>query len=765
MSTMAARCGWRSRASASPAGRRPARRPRHAQDANASCSPPASAPTAAREPKPCAAEACRPRKPAATPVEQARRRPRRRRRRPTSGRAGARPRLRRVPARPLLTAFQIATQRVEGEERRQGDDAARRALRQRLGVEHDDKKAAEWYRLAADRGDREAMFALAMCSMAGRAGAGDREKAPSCSPPRPSSGTPPPPTISPCSISKASCSRRISRAPPNCSAAPRRAGSPGSAIRARDPLQGGPRRDEGFAEAARLLAAAARADNTDAQVEYAIALFNGTGVAKNEAAGGDAAAKAARKGSPIAQNRLAHILAVGRGMPADPVEAIKWHLIAKAGGASDIPLDDLHAEADARRPCRRREGGAALARRAQGRASRALDVAALRRQTARLSSRANARASMETCVRPAPPYAASTMLRSALLNVMIKAARKAARTLKRDFGEVEHLQVSLKGPANFVTAADRRAEEILREELEQARPGYGFLGEEGGSAGGQPTRPTPGSSIRSTAPRTSCTASRISRSRSRSSAKARSSPGWSTIPRTTSCSPPSAARAPSSTTSGCGWRRAAGSPMRWSPAACRISAAAIWSSRATSTSRCRARSPACAGSARPRSISPGSRPGAFDAYWERDLSPWDMAGGIVLVREAGGFVTDLDGREDMIKTGDILAGNEDIHRELLRMLKDADKTASTASPTPAETERFAARLRRYPCRSHEIADQHARSDGMPAHHMSGLTDARRLVRLGRCRRRAPLNGWRRSFALAAAVVLPSAASVPYCQAN
>ena len=72
------------------------------------------------------------------------------------------------------------------------------------------------------------------------------------------------------------------------------------------------------------------------------------------------------------------------------------------------------------------------------------------------------------------------MLRSALLNVMIKAARKASRTLKRDFGEVEHLQVSLKGPANFVTAADRRAEEIVREELEQARPGYTFVGEEGG---------------------------------------------------------------------------------------------------------------------------------------------------------------------------------------------------------------------------------------------------------------------------------------------
>src|SRR5205823_548054 len=74
---------------------------------------------------------------------------------------------------------------------------------------------------------------------------------------------------------------------------------------------------------------------------------------------------------------------------------------------------------------------------------------------------------------PLPPQ-------SALVNVMIGAARKASRTLKRDFGEVENLQVSLKGPANFVTAADRRAEEILRGELLKARPGYCFLGEEGG---------------------------------------------------------------------------------------------------------------------------------------------------------------------------------------------------------------------------------------------------------------------------------------------
>ena len=76
------------------------------------------------------------------------------------------------------------------------------------------------------------------------------------------------------------------------------------------------------------------------------------------------------------------------------------------------------------------------------------------------------------------------MLQSALLNVMIKAARRAGRSLKRDLGEIENLQVSLKGPANFVSLADRRAEEMLYEDLAKARPGYGFIGEEGGSRPG-----------------------------------------------------------------------------------------------------------------------------------------------------------------------------------------------------------------------------------------------------------------------------------------
>lgn len=73
---------------------------------------------------------------------------------------------------------------------------------------------------------------------------------------------------------------------------------------------------------------------------------------------------------------------------------------------------------------------------------------------------------------------------SNLLQVMIAAARKAGRKLVRDFGEVAELQVSKKGPADFVTAADLKAEEVLFEELTRVRPGYSFLGEERGEIAG-----------------------------------------------------------------------------------------------------------------------------------------------------------------------------------------------------------------------------------------------------------------------------------------
>src|SRR5262249_27862653 len=63
--------------------------------------------------------------------------------------------------------------------------------------------------------------------------------------------------------------------------------------------------------------------------------------------------------------------------------------------------------------------------------------------------------------------------------------------------------------------------------------------------------------------------------------------------------------------------------------------------------------------------------GRLDAYWERDISPWDMAAGLLIVREAGGFVSDLDGGDDMLAKGHTLAGNDPMHGELLRLIKSA----------------------------------------------------------------------------------------------
>ena len=96
-----------------------------------------------------------------------------------------------------------------------------------------------------------------------------------------------------------------------------------------------------MAAAAKLLGTAARSGNDAAEVEYAIALFNGTGIAKDESAAAQIFRKAALKGNAVAQNRFARILATGRGVPADPVGATKWHTIAKAGGASDVWLENF----------------------------------------------------------------------------------------------------------------------------------------------------------------------------------------------------------------------------------------------------------------------------------------------------------------------------------------------------------------------------------------------------------------------------------------
>jgi myo-inositol-1(or 4)-monophosphatase len=76
--------------------------------------------------------------------------------------------------------------------------------------------------------------------------------------------------------------------------------------------------------------------------------------------------------------------------------------------------------------------------------------------------------------------------------------------------------------------------------------------------------------------------------------------------------------------------------------------------------------------------------GRFDAYWERGIKAWDMAAGILLVREAGGFATDLRGGEDMLDRGEVIVGNKEVHRALLSLVGDPPPPpVARAAPPPA----------------------------------------------------------------------------------
>lgn len=268
---------------------------------------------------------------------------------------------------------------------------------------------------------------------------------------------------------------------------------------------------------------------------------------------------------------------------------------------------------------------------------------------------------------------ARAMQHSALLNVMIAAARKAARALKRDFGELEKLQVSLKGPGNFVSAADRRAEETLYAELMKARPGYSFLGEEGGRREGTDKTntwivdPLDGTTnflhglpqfaisialeredtivaglVYNPANEEMFIAERgkgafLNEQRIRVAGRKRLADA------VIACGLPHQGHGDLELS-----RKETGAMQECVAGLRRFGAAALdlaWVAA-----------------------------GRLDGYWERNLKPWDMAAGLIIVREAGGFVTDCDGKDGMFDKGHIIAGNEAVQKELLAVLKAASKS-------------------------------------------------------------------------------------------
>ena len=263
------------------------------------------------------------------------------------------------------------------------------------------------------------------------------------------------------------------------------------------------------------------------------------------------------------------------------------------------------------------------------------------------------------------------MIRSALMNVMTGAALKAGRSLKRDFGEVENLVVSVKGPGDFVSAADRKAEKTLFEELSKARPGYGFLMEEGGTVEGSDKThrwiidPLDGTTnflhglpifaISVALEREGqLIAGLVYNPATEDMYVAEKGQGaWynnhrlRVAPR----------RELSDALLACGiphLGKATDHPRF------KAELAAVMA-RASNVRRLGAASLDLALTAA----------GRFDGYWERNLQPWDIAAGIVLLREAGGYVTDLDGGEAMLEQGSICAGNEYIQRSLLALVRGA----------------------------------------------------------------------------------------------
>ncbi len=265
------------------------------------------------------------------------------------------------------------------------------------------------------------------------------------------------------------------------------------------------------------------------------------------------------------------------------------------------------------------------------------------------------------------------------MNVMVAAARKAGRGLARDFGEVEQLQVSVKGPGNFVSAADHRAEEVIFRELSRARPGYGFLMEERGAVAGEDKThrwivdPLDGTTnflhgiplfaisiglereghliagvVYNPVTNELYTAERgrgaFLDDKRRLRVAARKTLAEAVV--------------------------ATGIPHHGRPGH------GVFLAEVASVMR------EVAGLRRTGSAAldlAWTAAGRFDIYWERNLRPWDLAGGIVLVREAGGMVSDTEGGDRMLDTGALVAGNATLQKAFLPLVANAAATSPSLS--------------------------------------------------------------------------------------
>jgi myo-inositol-1(or 4)-monophosphatase len=253
---------------------------------------------------------------------------------------------------------------------------------------------------------------------------------------------------------------------------------------------------------------------------------------------------------------------------------------------------------------------------------------------------------------------------------MVATARKAGRALIRDFGELENLQVSKKGPADFVTTADQRTERVLIEELTRARPGYGFLVEERGLIEG------PDKSHRFIIDPIDGTTNFLHGIPQFAISIALEREGH--LVSALVFNPVTDEMYVAEKGHG-----AYLNDKRLRVAARKSLSEILVASGAPFMGKdgheqflgeLRGILNATAGMRRFGSASldlAWTASGRFDAFWERNLKAWDIAAGILLVREAGGVATDLNGRDKMLDDGDILVANDSLHRQLLDLLRTA----------------------------------------------------------------------------------------------
>lgn len=267
------------------------------------------------------------------------------------------------------------------------------------------------------------------------------------------------------------------------------------------------------------------------------------------------------------------------------------------------------------------------------------------------------------------------MIRSPLMTVMTDAVAKAAKSLKRDFGEVEQLQVSRKGPGDFVSAADRNAEEVLRAALEKARPGYGFVLEEGGVIEGadkthrwhvDPLDGTtnflhgfPHFAISVGLERDGQAVAGVvlnpitdewfiaerGKGAYCNNRRLRVAGRQSLDQAMLLCGIPHMGRGDHER-----FLREMSHMM--------VNYAGIRRQGSAALDLCYVAA------------------GRADAFWERGLKSWDMMAGMCILRESGGYVSDAEGGEDPVSSGSIACGNEFQHRELLKIIRRANPAAA-----------------------------------------------------------------------------------------